>query len=42
MEMAIQRAAYSKFGFENSIEAKINRENGSIKIHKVLRDCRKS
>jgi len=36
MEMAIQRAAYNKFGFENSIEAKINRENGSIKIHKVL------
>ena len=36
MEMAIQRAAYNKFGFENSIEAKIDRENGSIKIHKVL------
>ena len=36
MEMAIQRAAHNKFGFENSIEAKINRENGSIKIHKVL------
>ena len=36
MEMAIQRAAYNKFGFENSIEATINRENGSIKIHKVL------
>tara|TARA_B100002052_G_scaffold234869_1_gene218044 strand:+ start:11777 stop:13333 length:1557 start_codon:yes stop_codon:yes gene_type:complete len=36
METAIQRAAYSKFGFDNSIEAKINRENGSIKIHKVL------
>tara|TARA_B100000945_G_scaffold298338_1_gene278092 strand:- start:7466 stop:9019 length:1554 start_codon:yes stop_codon:yes gene_type:complete len=36
METAIQRAAYSKFGFENAIEAKIDRENGSIKIHKVL------
>ena len=36
MEMAIQRAAYNKFGFENSIEAKIDRESGSIKIHKVL------
>ena len=36
MEMAIQRAAYNKFGFENSIEATINRENGNIKIHKVL------
>ena len=36
METAIQRAAYSKFGFENSIEATIDRENGSIKIHKVL------
>ena len=36
METAIQRAAHSKFGFENAIEAKINRENGSIKIHKVL------
>ena len=35
METAIQRAAYSKFGFENAIEAKINREDGSIKIHKV-------
>ena len=36
MEVAIQRAAHSKFGFENAIEATINRENGSIKIHKVL------
>ena len=36
METAIQRAAYSKFGFENAIEAQINREDGSIKIHKVL------
>ena len=36
METAIQRAAYSKFGFENEIEATIDRENGSIKIQKVL------
>ncbi len=36
MESAIQKAAYNKFGFDNEIEAKINRENGSIKIHKVL------
>ena len=36
METAIQRAAYSKFGFENAIEAQINREDGSIKIQKVL------
>ena len=36
METAIQRAAYSKFGFENAIEASINREDGSIKIQKVL------
>ena len=36
METAIQRAAHSKFGFENAIEAKIDREDGSIKIHKVL------
>ena len=36
MEKAIQRAAHSKFGFDNEIEAKINRDNGSIKIHKVL------
>ena len=36
METAIQRAAYSKFGFDNEIEAKIDREKGSIKIQKVL------
>ena len=36
METAIQRAAYSKFGFENAIEATINREDGTIKIEKVL------
>ena len=37
METAIQRAAYSKFGFETAIEAKINREDGTIKIQKVLK-----
>ena len=36
MEMAIQKAAYSKFGSENEIEAKIDRESGDIKIQKVL------
>ena len=36
METAIQKAAYSKFGFENEIEAKIDRDKGSIKIQKVL------
>ena len=36
METAIQKAAYSKFGFENAIEATINREDGTIKIQKVL------
>ena len=37
MESAIQKAAYSKFGFDNEIEAIIDREKGSIKIQKVLR-----
>ena len=36
MEMAIRKAAYSKFGFDNEIEAKIDRDKGSIKIQKVL------
>ena len=36
METAIQRAAYSKFGSENEIEAQIDRKSGSIKIQKVL------
>ena len=36
MESAIQKAAYSKFGFDNEIEAKIDREKGNIKIQKVL------
>ena len=36
METAIQKAAYSKFGSDNEIEATINRDNGNIKIQKVL------
>ena len=36
MESAIQKAAYSKFGFDTEIEATIDREKGSIKIQKVL------
>jgi N utilization substance protein A len=34
MEMAIQKAAYSKFGLENEIEAKIDRESGELKFIK--------
>ena len=37
METAIQKAAYSKFGSENEIEAQIDRKSGNIKIQKVLR-----
>ncbi len=37
METAIQKAAYSKFGSENEIEAQIDRKSGSIKIQKVLK-----
>ena len=36
MGQPIQKAAYSKFGFDNEIEATIDREKGSIKIQKVL------
>ena len=36
MESAIQKAALTKFGNDNNIEVSINRENGEIKIHKVL------
>ena len=36
METAIQKAAYSRFGSDNEIEATINRDNGSIKIQKIL------
>ena len=36
MESAIQKAAKTKFGAENDIRAKIDRENGDISLHKVL------
>ena len=36
MEMAIRKAAYSKFGADNEIEAKIDRDSGDISIQKVL------
>ena len=36
MESAIQKAAKTRFGTENDIRAKINRESGDISLHKVL------
>ena len=36
MESAIQKAALTKFGHDNNIEVKINRDTGEIKIQKVL------
>ena len=36
METAIQKAAKTKFGSENNIRAKIDRETGDISLHKVL------
>ena len=36
MESAIQKAALTKFGNDNNIEVKIDRENGEIVINKVL------
>tara|TARA_A100001011_G_scaffold396449_1_gene494345 strand:+ start:4137 stop:5681 length:1545 start_codon:yes stop_codon:yes gene_type:complete len=36
MESAIQKAALTKFGNDNSIEVTIDREKGEIKIQKVL------
>ncbi len=36
MESAIQKAAKTRFGSENDIRAKINRETGDISLHKVL------
>ena len=41
METAIQRAAYSKFGSENEIEAQIDRKSGNIKNIK-FNYCRES
>ena len=37
MESAIQKAAKTRFGSENDIRAIINRENGDISLHKVLK-----
>ena len=36
MESAIQKAAKTKFGSENDIRAKIDRESGDINLYKVL------
>ena len=36
MESAIQKAAKTKFGSENDIRAKIDRESGDISLHKVV------
>jgi len=36
MEAAIQKAAITKFGSENDIRVKIDRESGDISLHKVL------
>ncbi len=36
MESAIQKAAKTKFGTENDIRAKIDRNSGDISLHKVL------
>ena len=36
MELAIQKAAKTKFGSENDIRAKIDRASGDISLHKVL------
>ena len=37
MESAIQKAAKTRFGFDNDIRAIINRESGDISLHKVLK-----
>ena len=36
MELAIQKAAKTRFGIDNDIRAKIDRESGDISLHKVL------
>ena len=36
MESAIQKAAKTRFGFDNDIRAIIDRESGDISLHKVL------
>ena len=37
MELAIQRAAKTKFGSDNDIRTIINRETGDISLYKVLK-----
>ena len=37
MESAIQKAAKTRFGFDNDIRAIIDRESGDISLHKVLK-----
>ena len=37
MELAIQKAAKTRFGSENDIRAKIDRTSGNITLHKVLK-----
>ena len=37
MEQAIQKAARTRFGSDNDIRAKIDRESGDITLHKVLK-----
>ena len=37
MESAIQKAAKTRFGFNNDIRAIIYRESGDINLHKVLK-----
>ena len=42
METAIQKAAKTRFGSENDIRAKIDRESGNITLHKVLKIVEKA
>ena len=37
MELAIQKAARTRFGFDNDIRTIIDRETGDISLHKVLK-----
>ena len=36
MEQAIEGAAKKKYGYQNAIKAKINLNNGSIKLYKLF------
>ena len=41
MELAIQKAAKTRFGSENDIRAKIDRDKlVDISLHKVINNCR--